>query len=142
MMMTTRRAPTVLCVDDNAEVAEALRRTLSRQAELTWLGWLPDATGLVERVREACPSIVLLDLDMPGRNPFEAMAEVLAVCAGTRIVVFSGHARKDLIDRAIDAGAWGYVSKNEGEGVLLDAIARVLDGEFFLSPEVRSVLDA
>ena len=135
----TRR--TILCVDDNRHVADALRVKIGQERTLEWLGWLPDATDLVAKVVAESPTIVLLDLDMPGRDPFEALAELSDIGTGTRTLVFSGHVRKELIDRAIEAGAWGYVSKSEGEEALLDAIEKVLGGEFTLSPEVRAVLD-
>lgn len=132
---------TVLCVDDNPHVADALRMLFSRGQWCRWLGWLPDATDLAERVKAVCPMIVLLDLDMPGPDPFEAIAEITAHCPETRTIIFSGHVRKDLIDRAIEAGVWGYVSKNDGEGVLVEAIRKILGGEFALGPEVRAALD-
>lgn len=141
MMTAQAQKYTVLCVDDNPHVAEALRVRLDRNGSFEWLGWLPDATTLTDRVQRDSPALVLLDLDMPNRDPFEALAEVTAEHPETKVVVFSGHVRRQFIDRAIEAGAWGYVSKNEGEDVLLNALEKVLGGEFTLSPEVRTALD-
>lgn len=132
----------VLCVDDNPHVAEALRSRLSRQQDLTWVGCLPDADGLAEMLERESPDVVLLDLDMPGRDPLEVLSELSSEAMTARVIVFSGHVRKDLINRAINAGAWGYISKGEGEEVLLESMRRVLHGEFVLSSEVRSILDA
>jgi DNA-binding NarL/FixJ family response regulator len=49
-----------------------------------------------------------------------------------------GHVRKDLVNRAIAAGAWGYVAKGDGERAMLEAIRRVADGEFVMSAEVTA----
>jgi DNA-binding NarL/FixJ family response regulator len=128
----------ILCVDDNAHVADAVRIRLARVGGFEWKGWLPDATNLVERARSDCPTIVLLDVDMPGRDPFDASLELAGTCPDVKIVVFSGHVRRELIDKAVEAGAWGYVSKNDGEDVLVDVLRMVADGQFGLSPEVRA----
>lgn len=129
----------VLCVDDNAEVAEALRIILGRAGGFAWLGWLPRADALVETAAQKCPRLVVLDLDMPGKDPFAALADLVDRCPDARVVVFSGHVRRDLVHRAIDAGAWGYVSKNDGEDQLLSALEGVASGELALSPEARRV---
>lgn len=129
----------ILCVDDNDEVAEALRVKFSRAGGFDWKGRLATADDLVPRVNLECPRVVILDVDMPGRDPFDASRESSSRFPDTFIIFFSGHLRWDYIDRAIDCGAWGYVSKNDGEDALIDAIRRVIAGEFVLSPEAREM---
>lgn len=141
MMSTGRENLGILCVDDNPLVADALRTKLSRIDGFTWRGWLSSADGLVERAQQDCPAIVLLDIDMPGKNPFEALEELCERCPTARVVVFSGHVRRELIERAVDAGAWGYVSKNDGENALVEVLRRVAADEFALSREARLVYD-
>ena len=131
----------VLCVDDNEPLALALRMKFGAVGGFDWRGWLPDADNLVLRAERDNPSVVLLDIDMPGRDPFDAVAELTVRCPQTRVVVFSGHVRRELIDRALEAGVWGYVSKNDGEDILIDAVHQVMSGELALSPEVQSVCD-
>lgn len=132
---------TILCVDDNEDVARALRRKLDLAGGMDWRGWLPDADTLVANVQQHCPAVVLLDIDMPGVDPFAAMLQLSSDCPDTRVIIFSGHIRRELIDRALDSGAWGYISKNDGEIALVDAIRRVTAGELVLSPEAQAVLD-
>lgn len=132
----------VLCVEDNPEVAEALATKLSRISGLSWVGSLPSADALVERVRAEAPGIVLLDVDMPGGDPFEALSEMARVCPDCRAILFTGHVRRELIERALEAGAWGYVSKNDGEEELVAALQKVAGGEFALGPEARRLYDS
>jgi DNA-binding NarL/FixJ family response regulator len=131
----------VVCVDDNPLVADALRIKLSRTPEFKWQGWASDADSLLEMSKCACAAIVILDLDMPGKDVFEATEELMSICPESRVVVFTGHVRKELIDKAVKAGAWGYVSKSDGEDALIEAMGKVVDGEFALSPEVRATYD-
>jgi DNA-binding NarL/FixJ family response regulator len=131
----------VVCVDDNPLVADALRIKLSRTPEFRWQGWASDADALLEMSRRSCAAIVILDLDMPGKDAFDATEELMTICPASRVVVFTGHVRKELIDKAVKAGAWGYVAKSDGEDALIEAIEKVVEGEFALSPEVRATYD-
>lgn len=131
----------VVCVDDNPQVAEALRLKLSRQGEFNWKGWLPDAGDMLEAAREHCPEIILMDVDMPGRDPFEVTQELARECPDCRVIFFSGHVRVELIDRALESGAWGYVAKHDGEESLLQAIKEVAQGGIAFSPQARAAYD-
>jgi CheY-like chemotaxis protein len=131
----------VLCVDDNVQVAEALQVSLFLAGGFIWKGWLPSADGLVETVERERPDILILDVDMPGRHPFDALRELVERCPDVRTVMFSGHVRRELIEQAFDAGAWGYVSKSDGEQSLLRAVRQIAAGELALSPEARAAYD-
>jgi DNA-binding NarL/FixJ family response regulator len=131
----------VMCVDDNKHVADALKATLSRTAGFEWTGWLASAADLVAHTTARCPQIVLLDLDMPGPDPLAALVELCRQCPESRVIIFSGHVGKDLFDRGIGAGAWGYVAKADGHQALLTAIRQVAAGEFAVSPSIRAAMN-
>jgi len=131
----------VLCVDDNALLGDAIRHRLSMEEGLVWHGLLPDADHLLDQVLQAPPDIVLLDVDMPGKDPFEVMKELSARCPKTRVIMYTGHVHADLIERALEAGAWGYVSKNEDVSAILKAIREVAAGEVSLGPDVQAVFN-
>lgn len=128
----------VLCVDDNFLVTEGLKTKLSMSGGFEWVGQLPNAEGLVELVQKTKPDVVLMDIDMPGPDAFEALRELSSLCPDVRTIMISGYVRNDLIDQAIEAGAWGYVAKGEAAEAIVDAIRRVARGEFALGPEVQS----
>lgn len=131
----------VLCVDDNLHVADALRLKLERAGGFEWMGWLPSADALLSTVRKVNPRVLILDIDMPGRNPFEALAELVEQYPDIRTVMFSGHVHFELINQALEAGAWGYVSKNDGEDALIQALRGVAGDELALSHEVRAAYE-
>ncbi len=140
-MMLAEKKIGVLCVDDNPHVAEALKMKLRRAESFEWMGWLADADHMVETAKSICPKIVILDVDMPGQDPFEATAALNEACPDTRVVFFSGHVRLEFIERALDAGAWGYASKSDGEEALLSVLRAVAGGEIAFSPEARATYD-
>jgi len=101
---------------------------------------MPDADRLAESIRDDPPGLVLLDLDAPGRDPLDALAEVLDEQPDLRAVVFTGHVRRELVERALQIGAWGYVSKNDGVSELLRPLRQVAAGHVTLSPQAREDL--
>ncbi|MBF0332864.1 MAG: response regulator transcription factor [Alphaproteobacteria bacterium] len=128
----------VLCVDDNPMIADALAARLALEPDMALVGSLSDAQPLLDAVGRVNPDIVLLDVDMPGRDPFEVVEELRTRQPLVRVVMFSGHLRGELIDRAVEAGAWGYVSKNEGTEAIIDAIRRAAAGEFVMVPDISA----
>lgn len=132
----------VLCVDDNPLMAEALRRRFESEREFMWGGWVERAADALKAIRDARPDVVLLDIDMPGQDCFELVGEINAARPETKVLMFSGHVRADYVDRAIDAGAWGYASKNDNVDDLLVAIREAWGGEFVITPDVESEYNA
>ncbi len=130
----------ILLVDDNEEILWALGVHFARTEGFEVVGERSSAAGLVAAVKEIEPDILVLDLDMPGKDPLRALRELNRSGGPTRTVVFSGHLRTELVDQAMNAGAWGYVSKSDGEDSLVAAIRAVMAGEIAWSPEVQSII--
>jgi len=124
-----------MCVDDNQLLAEAIERQITHDARFRWVGWVEHTEHLLQRVRDEQPDVVLLDIDMPGPDPFTLLNEIGNACPNTRALMFSAYVRQDYIDRAVEMGAWGYVSKNEDMAQVLDAIERAAAGEFVLTAD-------
>lgn len=140
-LRTGREKISVLCVDDNEHLAGALRIAFDRDGGFEWKGWISRADDLVATVRKTGSIVIVLDVDMPGLDPFEAIRALAAECPECRTVVFSGHVRHDLIDRALQSGAWGYIAKTDGERALLHAAVAVHSDEIAMSPEVRACFE-
>jgi DNA-binding NarL/FixJ family response regulator len=136
----TAESISILCVDDNPEIGAAIRSKLSMTGGFTWMGQLLSADHLLPEVRRLRPDLVLLDIDMPGSSPFVVMEEASQAFPDTRFVMLSGHVRRDLIDQSFAAGAWGYLSKNESAGFIVDALHRIRAGEVVMSRDVHATL--
>jgi DNA-binding NarL/FixJ family response regulator len=130
----------VLCVDDTDFVAEALRRRLAISGDFEWLGLLGNANNLEAEITGRRPDVVVLDVDMPGRASFDALQAVSDACPDVRVIMLSGHVRADYINRSLQCGAWGYLSKNEDVATIVAAIKKVHRGEFAFGPESEAEL--
>ena len=138
--MSATGAISVLLVDDNALLAEAIPRVLRKDSRFEWAGWVDESGAVIERIRTLRPSIVLMDVDMPGVDTFDLVRDVVAQCPGVKVVMFSGHVRGEYADAAIDAGAFGYLHKDDEIPALLDNLEKVHKGELVMSPLVQRTL--
>jgi DNA-binding NarL/FixJ family response regulator len=136
-MLSTKLTIKVLCVDDHPFVAEALQSRLSTASDMILAGRLTSAENVVDEVKRSGAEIVLMDIAMPGKDPFEAIEDLKRQCPDTRVIMLSAFVRDHYLDAAIDAGAWGYVSKGDDPGAILEAIRKVHRGEFVFGPEVQ-----
>lgn len=128
----------VLCVDDNRLIADAMERRFALETKLEWVGWVGDTASAMDVISERRPTVVMLDIDMPGCDSFSLLRELTANRPDVRVLMFSGHIRADYINQAIEGGAWGYVSKNDALEEILSAIKRVAAGEFIATPDVQA----
>ncbi|MFO0859121.1 MAG: response regulator transcription factor [Phycisphaerales bacterium] len=132
----------VLCIDDNAMVADALRRRIGHENGLEWVGVVAGGADIFERVVAANPDIVMMDIDIPGVDIFTVLERLTAECASMRILMFSGYVSASLVERALDCGAWGYLSKNDDVSAVIEGIRRAGKGELALSREAIAARQA
>jgi DNA-binding NarL/FixJ family response regulator len=128
----------VLCVDDHAFLVEGLQARFGLVRDIEFVGRLATADNLVDEVKRTRANVVLLDIDMPGPDPFEALEDLTRMCPNTHAIMLSAYVRDHYIDAAVNAGAWGYLSKNDDPDVIVEAIRKVAKDEFVFGPEVLS----
>ncbi|USN99069.1 MAG: response regulator transcription factor [Phycisphaeraceae bacterium] len=128
----------VFCVDDHAFLIEGLCSRLEKTPNIEVVGTLPSADGLIEAASKAKPDVVLLDIEMPGSDPFEVIDDLRSRCPDCRVILLSAFVRHSYLDAAVKVGAWGYVSKRDAPAAIIDAIKQVAGGRFAFSPEVIS----
>ena len=119
----------VLVVDDVGDISRLYCRAIDQQGDMSCVATLSSADRLLDEVGRRLPDVVLLDLNMHGLDPLEATRRVSAAHPECRILVFSGHSDPETAKAAVDAGAWGLVSKIAPPGDIFDAIRRVASGE-------------
>ena len=136
----SRNQISVLLVDDHAVVREGYRRLLERHADIAVIGEAADATTAYSLFCRLDPQLVVMDITLPGTSGIEAMRRMLEYKSGARILIFSMHEDAIFARRALQAGAFGYVTKASAPNVLVQAIRSVAAGEKYLSPEVAQEL--
>jgi len=133
------RHPTVVLCDDHPIVAMSLQTRLETRG-FQVLAVVPHAALAVAVCRAKCPDILLLDIVMPGADPFDAAAEIAGHSTAPRILFLSGFPSDSFIDRAIASGAAGFVTKSEDFDSLIAAMRHVLSGADYNSPAIEQRL--
>src|SRR6204780_1486442 len=131
---------TVLLVDDHAVVREGYRRLLERDGDILVVGEAADGAEAHVLFCKLSPQIVVMDITLPGLSGIEAMRRMLDHEPGTRVLIFSMHEDVIFAKRALQAGAFGYVTKASAPSVLVEAVHAVASGEKYLSAAVAQAL--
>lgn len=118
----------VLIVDDHPMMREALRNTVAEDPEMTVIGEATDGEQAITLAQKHQPSIVLMDLLLPGLSGLEATRRILEAVPATNVLVVSALEDEEKILAAIQAGALGYFPKSAPPAFLLEGIRKVADG--------------
>lgn len=128
----------ILIVDDHPLFCEGLARMIDRHPSLEVCGQAPDAAGAMKAVAELKPDLVLMDITLEGTNGIDVTKTLKAKYPDLPILVVSMHDEALYAERALRAGAQGYVMKNQPIQVVRAAILKVLGGEIFLSEKMSA----
>jgi NarL family two-component system response regulator LiaR len=128
----------VLIVDDHNVVRQGLRFLLEQQEDIEVVGDCPDGESAVRAVRELVPSVLLLDLQMPGLDGISTLRLVKQTSPATQVIVLTSHQGDDLVFDAVQAGATSYVIKTAGVEEVVRAVRSAAQGESVLDPSVAA----
>ena len=120
----------VMCIDDNVLLIDALERRLNLEPGFAALYRVDDPASAVDSAMRLKPSVVLLDIDLPGGvDAMVILSELVTSLPQSRVLVFTGYPTGDLVRRAMSGGAWGFVSKGTTSDRLIGAIRQVVAGQ-------------
>lgn len=125
----------ILLVEDHEVFAKALLRVLGGKKELNVVAVVESAEKALEQLPDLNVDLVLADVSLPQMNGINLVAEIRAKYPHLRCAVLSGHLSPDYVQRALDAGAHGYMVKDNPSGIL-EGIQRIVNGEIYISKEV------
>ena len=128
----------VLLVDDHAVVREGYRRLLERDQRIQVVGEAADAARACKLAASIEPTVVVMDIALPGGSGLEAMRRMLVHEPRLRVLIFSMHGEAIFVSRAMQAGARGYITKSSAPEVLVTAVHAIAQGERFLSEDVAA----
>jgi DNA-binding NarL/FixJ family response regulator len=131
----------VFVVDDHALTRSGYRFLLAEEADLALCGEAASADEALARIPEVAPDVVVSDVALgAGPNGIELVKHLHAVLPELPVLIVSMHAEALYAERALRAGARGYVMKTEVEGAIVEAIRHVMSGSLYVSPLVRDLL--
>lgn len=130
--------PTIrlLLAEDHQIVREGLRSLLASAEDLRVVAEAHDGAEAAQLAQELGPDVVLMDVGLPGLNGIEATRQIRAARPDIRVLILTMHDDANTVDRALRAGAQGYMLKGCATEELCDAIRAIHRGEVILHPSI------
>jgi DNA-binding NarL/FixJ family response regulator len=130
----------VLLIDDHLMFRDLVDLMLQDEPAIELTANTSTAEEGLEHLSQ-CPDVAIIDLDLPGMNGVEATRRILERCPGTRVVIVTAFQERDVMARAIEAGASGILPKTHAADDLIDVIKRTASGESTLpSGDMNAVM--
>ena len=126
----------VLLVDDHPVVRAGYRRLLEQSDDIRVDGETSDAESGYRAYCELAPDVCVSDLSLPGCGGLELLRRILVRAPDARVLIFSMHDSPQLVERAFEGGALGFVSKSAQPNALVQAVRAVHGGSRYVSDEL------
>jgi len=130
----------ILIADDHGIVRTGLKLLLDRIPDIEVIGEASDGREAVRLAKSLEPNIVIMDIGMPLLNGLDAAAQIIRENERIRVIILSMHTDESYIVRALDAGARGYLLKDNADEDIERAIRSVATGRPFFSPSIAQTL--
>lgn len=131
----------MLLAEDHTIVRKGLRSLLDGAGGIQVVGEAADGREAVDKVRHLLPDVVVMDIAMPGLNGLEATRQIRKQFPKVKVLILTMHADEEHILQILQAGASGYVVKQDAPEELVSAVQTVDRGDLFLSPSIsRTVI--
>jgi DNA-binding NarL/FixJ family response regulator len=128
----------IFIVDDHAMFRDGLTQLIDREADLTVCGDAAEATLALEGISKSEPDLVIVDISLAGKSGIDLTKAIKKEYEDLPVLVVSMHEESLYAERALRAGAMGYVMKQEPAKVVKVAIRKVLAGDMHLSEKMAN----
>jgi len=126
----------VAIVEDHTLMREGLAQLVNSQPDMNVIVEAGDAASGLSGILQAQPDLALVDITLPGRNGLELVKDVVAQMPKLPILVVSMHDETLYAERALKAGAKGYLMKDSDKATIVSALRRILSGGFYVSDKM------
>jgi two-component system, NarL family, invasion response regulator UvrY len=130
----------VLLVDDHEVVLSGYRRLLENAGDIKVIDEARDGAAAYVSYIEHQPDVVVMDISMPGMGGLEAARKILQRDPNAHILIFSVHETEVFLNRALEDGVLGYITKRSAAKVMVDAVRHVAKGEVYVGQELVGYL--
>jgi len=134
--VTDKKIRTML-VDDHAVVRSGYKLLLSGDSGIEIIAELESGEEANQQARELNPDVIVMDLSMPGMGGLEAIRRIKAKNPEIKILVFTMHDNVSFVEHAMEAGASGYITKNNASNVLIQAVRQIAEGAQYIEPALE-----
>jgi len=131
---------TVILADDHAILRDGLRFLLEAAGDIEIISTAANGQEAVDQASQHCPDVIVMDISMPVMSGIEATRHICKICEHTKVAILSMHHTTEYIQRALEAGAVGYLLKDSAGAELVTAIRAVNDGKRYISKNVSGNL--
>ncbi|MCQ2589829.1 MAG: response regulator transcription factor [Treponema sp.] len=132
---------TVIIIDDHPLFSRGLAQLIETQKTLKVVGTAKDRSEALELINKITPDLAIVDLNLGQEDGLELIKDILSFRPQTKVLVLSMHDERFYAERALNAGAKGYIMKEEAETQVINAIQTVLSGEIYLSTAEKQRLN-
>jgi DNA-binding NarL/FixJ family response regulator len=132
-----RRPIRVFIADDHPVVRDGLRLTIERSGkDMVVVGEAADGLEVLKAARTRRADVFILDITMPKLNGIETTRELLKRNPASKVIMLSLHSTKAMVEEALAAGARGYLTKEMATRTVVEAVAEIHAGRYYLCPMV------
>ncbi|SHE89021.1 response regulator [Flavisolibacter ginsengisoli] len=131
---------TILIVDDHTLIRETWSFILNADSRFNVIAACGSGEEAVELAKQFRPHIVLMDINLPGINGIEATALIRKYAPGTKIVAISLHTQPAFVQKIMQNGASGYVTKNSGRQEMVKAIEEIFFGKKYICNNIKEII--
>jgi DNA-binding NarL/FixJ family response regulator len=126
----------VLLVDDHPVFRHGLRGIIQADPRFQVVGECDDGEAVLPEVARAKPQVVIVDVSLPGRSGLEVVRAIRAAHPRIACLMLTMHAEESTFNAALDAGAQGYLLKDDAMDLVLLSLQVVSSGGVYLSPAI------
>lgn len=128
----------VIIIDDHPLFSRGLSQLIETQKIFKVTGMAKDRMEAITMINDLKPNLAIVDLNLGQEDGLELIKDILAMQPATKVLVLSMHDERFYAERALKAGAKGYIMKEEAESNVITAINTVISGEIYLSDKERA----
>jgi DNA-binding NarL/FixJ family response regulator len=137
---TNEKKLRILIADDHELIRRGVRAVLHSQPGWEVVGEAGDGWEAVEKAIDLKPDVAVVDLSMPELEGIEAVRKIREAAPSSKVLVLTMHESDRMVQRALDAGAHGYILKSDLTQCLVKAVKVVSSGKPFLTPKVSKIM--
>jgi DNA-binding NarL/FixJ family response regulator len=128
----------ILVVDDHPIVRQGLSLLINREPDLVVCGEAEEATGAMHVLASARPDVLIVDISLTGPDGLDLLKNIRITHPTLPVLILSMHEESIYAERALRAGANGYIMKQEATEKVLVAVRRILSGEIYVSDRIAN----